>query len=232
MIERVGIIVPACNEEANIDACLASIQVAIAAVGPPCHIVVIADSCTDATVERARSFPGVHIMVVDVGAIGAARALGVRRLLEGTRTPAERLWIANTDADAVVPENWLSSQVTLADNGCDVIIGTVRSDAADPSAERRRSRHRRYSAGDESGRVRGANLGVRASAYCAAGSFLSSRGDEDAALVAALSDFRVVTSDEAEVVLSARDDARLPAGYAQFVSRGPTPLPDDAPATA
>lgn len=232
MIECIGIVIPARDEEERIEACLASIRAAIQAVPVPCHVIVVADSCTDTTVERAEAFGGVHVMTVNVGIVGAARALGVRRLLEGTRTPAERLWIANTDADSVVPENWLSSQLALADEGCDVIVGTVRPHDAEYPAELWPHWRQRHPVGSANGHVHGANLGVRASAYCAGGGFPSAEEHEDVALVEALSDFRVVASDEAEVVTSARLEGRTPGGYAAFLRRERMQLMGDAPATA
>lgn len=232
MIERIGVIVPARNEAERIEACLASIQAAVSAVAVPCHVIVVADSCDDATVELASRFEGVHVMTTNAGAVGPARALGVRRLLAGTRTPGERLWIANTDADSIVPENWLVAQLALANDGSDVIVGTVRPHEAEYPDELWPQWRRRHPAGKANGHVHGANLGVRASAYCAAGGFPSLAEHEDVALVEALSDFRVVASAEAEVVTSARLDGRTPGGYAEYLRREREELLRDVPATA
>jgi glycosyltransferase involved in cell wall biosynthesis len=232
MIERIGVVVPARDEEERIEACLGSIQAAIELVSLPCHVIVVADSCTDSTAELASRLEGVHVMTTNAGSVGIARALGVRRLLEGTRTPAERLWIANTDADSVVPEQWLSSQIVLADAGCDVIVGTVRPHEAEYPDQLWPQWRRRHPAGHANGHVHGANLGVRASAYCAVGGFPANAEHEDVALVEALSDFRVVASAEAEVVTSARLDGRTPGGYAAFLRRERSELMGDAPATA
>ena len=50
---RVGVVVPARDEEERIGACLAAVDVAIRAAGVPAVVCVVADRCTDATAERA-----------------------------------------------------------------------------------------------------------------------------------------------------------------------------------
>ena len=45
--------------------------------------------------------------------------------------PTERLWLASTDADSEVPEQWREEQLHFAEAGADAVIGTVEPDRAD-----------------------------------------------------------------------------------------------------
>jgi len=136
--------------------------------------------------------------------------------------PPDAVWLASTDADSVVPFDWLTHQVRLADRGAEAVRGTV--DVRDwrcwpPEVGRA------YAAGyhgvDGHPHVHGANLGVRASAYLAAGGFAPVARDEDVLLVAALAagGVRVVASGHAPVATSARAVGRVPGGFSGHLRR-------------
>ena len=57
--------------------------------------------------------------------VGAARRLGTGRALEHVDDP-RTMWLANTDADSRVPADWLTQMIVHADQGVDLILGTVR----------------------------------------------------------------------------------------------------------
>jgi hypothetical protein len=126
-----------------------------------------------------------------------------------------------TDADTVVPADWITHQLDLADAGVDVVLGTVRPDFADLSARHvaywRATHHR----GRPPGNVHGANLGVRASTYAEAGGIPDLSAHEDVALVRAARAIgaRERASDVHEVETSGRLVGRTPAGYAAFLAR-------------
>ena len=130
------------------------------------------DGCTDGpTVDRAA-----HLDVTSwsstAGCVGAARGAGSREALGPVRPPTPAaIWIANTDADSAVPAGWLLEQVALADGGADVVVGTVRPDPADLYTEQFAAWQGDPLPGRPNGHVHGANLGVRADAYLAAGGF-------------------------------------------------------------
>ena len=127
MIETVGVVVPARNEEALLPACLAALGRAARQVSVPVRVLVAADSCTDRTAAVARAH-GALVISLCARRVGAARAAGmaeVLRLTAGAGLDLAAIWLATTDADTVVPAGWLQRQVAHADQGWDVVLGTV-----------------------------------------------------------------------------------------------------------
>ncbi|MBU1589422.1 MAG: glycosyltransferase [Actinobacteria bacterium] len=207
-----AVIIPARDEEALIARCLTSVLEAARHVLVHVDIQVVADGCLDSTVPIARTFPGVRILELESSNVGAARAAGAEAVLaRGAH------WLANTDADSVVPPNWLAHQVALEREGWDAVVGTVRPDFAELDAGQRAAWLATHRVGEPNGHVHGANLGLRASVYRAVGGYLALPEHEDADLVARLDGYRVIATDEAEVVTSARRFGRTPGGYARFL---------------
>lgn len=219
----VVVAIPVRDEEALLGRCLQSVVVAadeLARVrGLHARVVVVLDSCRDGSEAVARTFP-VDVRSIDARSVGAARALAVARGLAGSSVARDRTWIACTDADSKVPAHWLTSQVDLADEGADVVVGTVRPDPADLSADQLRAWSATREPGRPNGHVHGANLGVRADAYERVGGFGLQPEHEDVDLVArirACGDACVVASDDADVLTSGRPVGRTPGGYARYV---------------
>jgi glycosyltransferase involved in cell wall biosynthesis len=218
VIQAVGVVVPAHDEEELLPACLAALR---AAAGPlaglPVHLVVVADACTDQTARLARA-GGAQVVEVDARRVGAARAAGVRDVLHRTRggDPA-RLWLASTDADTLVPPDWLARQLRYARQGWEAVVGTVTvSDWSGHPGHVPELFAARYAhAGGPHPHVHGANLGLTAAAYLAVGGFPARRTGEDHALVRALaaSGRRILRTAELTVVTSARRHARAPQGF-------------------
>ena len=146
---------------------------------------------------------------------------GEPAVLGGGITAPEAAWIACTDADTRVPGHWLSVQATLADAGADAILGTVEPDQDELDAVRLGSWRRRYTQQDRHSRIHGANLGVRASAYLAAGGFESVSEHEDVRLVARLRALgaAVRSCPGLTAVTSGRLQGRTPAGFAGYLAR-------------
>ena len=223
-IEHVVVVVPACNEEALVGRCLASLQAArqaARAVLPDLTVdlVLVLDRCTDGTRTVALGHLDVRLVDLDVGRVGAARAAGVRdALVRSTIAPAGT-WVASTDADSAVPSTWILEQVRLADAGADVVVGTVRPDPADLTATQLAMWRATRVPGRPNGHVHGANLGVRGDAYVRVGGFPDRPEHEDVDLVAALaaSGARVVATDACDVLTSGRLVGRTPGGYAGYL---------------
>jgi glycosyltransferase involved in cell wall biosynthesis len=221
VIQAAGIVVPAHNEETLLPACLTALRRAAASVSVPVHLLVAADSCTDRTVAVARAC-GASVIGVRARSVGAARAAGMRQLLRltvGQDPPA--VWLATTDADTVVPRRWLQRQLAYADQGWDIILGTVTvADWSEHPPHVPAAFAARYASGDRPHpHVHGANLGIRASAYLAAGGFRSLRTAEDHALVAAAASAGcpVLRAGDITVQTSARRQARAPSGFSHLL---------------
>ncbi len=226
-IEDVVVVVPAHNEEDTVAACLASVDAAAAMVLPlPVHVVVMADDCTDATVDvvrRMRTRAGrVEVSPVSSRRVGAVRAAGFAGRPAGPRT-----WFATTDADSLVPPSWLVEQLLSAET-YDVFAGTVVVEDWSPRpAGLRDAFAQRYHPAAAHRHVHATNLGIRASLYRAVGGFPDVAAHEDLALVTAceaagaLVDWSVA----APVVTSARHSHRTPTGFSDYLTRLETERP-------
>lgn len=218
-IRAIVIVVPVHDEAALLGRCLAALEAAIEASPIPCEVRVVLDACTDGSAAIAAQHP-FTVLRTDAGAVGAARALGIASGLAAfPKVAAERIWIANTDADSSVPESWLAVQLELAAAGADVVVGTVRPDFDDLTAEHRQHWLETHLRGVPNGHTHGANLGVRAGTYIAAGGFGALAEHEDVRLVDACRELGAVVaaSDAAEVVTSGRFTGRTPGGYAGYL---------------
>jgi len=217
-----GVVVPARNEQQRIEACLTALLVAqefsrLDTNGPAAvQIVVVADRCTDRTVEIVGGFPGVAVIRSDRGRVGAARAAGVAWLLRSPRV----CWIASTDADSTVPPDWLITQWQHARAGTDLLLGTVRLTIEEElPATTVRQWERQHDLSDGHRHVHGANLGVRAATYRKVGGFADVAVHEDLALVQAVQRAGgvVVSTAASPVHTSARVTGRAPGGLSGYL---------------
>lgn len=221
-ISRVGVVVPVHDEQELLPTCLSALHVAAEAVGLPVEILVVLDACTDASEQvvaaSVRSSMRLSSMVVDGHNVGLARGAGLDRLA-ASGSP-DTTWLATTDADTLVPADWLTRQVELADAGTDAVLGTVQvHDWRGHPAATRLAFARSYLSADGHPHVHGANLGVRASAYRAAGGIPALGLAEDHALVGGLVErgCRIARVGSIPVVTSARRDVRARGGFGDYL---------------
>ncbi len=179
-IARLLVAVPARDEDETIQACVDSIVRAGRATGLPFGVHVAADSCADATVDRLDAlrtrYRELRVVEGAWGNAGAARRAAVASFLAGTPTcasPPSTIWLANTDADCLVPRDWLTSQLRHAPS-CDALAGIVELDRCSVSP----AVYRRFIDTYEQDNlthphVHGANIGMRLSAYLDAGGWTS-----------------------------------------------------------
>lgn len=210
----IAVLIPAHNEAARIGACLASVLAAAASAdlrGEEVRVVVALDRCTDGTaaiVARA----GVTAVALDAGNVGRARAAAAAVAIR-----AGARWLATTDADSLVPGDWLAAQLA---HGCDAFCGivTVR-DWEDYGPAVREA----FAAGecrhDGHPHVHGANLGLSAQMYARCGGFRPLPAHEDVALVDALvaAGARIARMATPAVVTSARRAGRAQGGFADYL---------------
>ncbi len=220
--EVLHVVVPAHDEESLLPACLASTGRALAAVrrAHPELVLrrtVVADTCRDATVALARS-AGADVVEVDARCVGLARQAGVDHAARLAADVApQRVWLAHTDADTVVPEHWLLAQLELARQGVAMVVGSVvpSNDAPVPPGW-----HERHDLGEGHPHVHGANLGLTLAAHRDAGGFPALPLHEDVLLVAAVkgAGFRWCATDTTRVTTSARRHGRAPGGFAAYLA--------------
>jgi glycosyltransferase involved in cell wall biosynthesis len=228
MIERVAVIVPAADEQDRIAGCLRAIQRARrrllhSGVGVDrVDVIVVLDACRDQTAAVVAAFAhadGVHAIRSTARRVGAARRHGALHAIS-TMAPTERLWLANTDADSIVPRDWLTRTVAAANAGAGVVLGTVIPGTELPRALRTAwlAEHHPHEGHPH---VHGANLGVRADTYLAIGGWrddLASDEDTDLARRAAeAADIQILRTASIPVVTSARMVGQAPNGFSSYL---------------
>jgi glycosyltransferase involved in cell wall biosynthesis len=233
-IRAIAVIIPARDESRFISRCVTSVLDSARHLDPDIEIsiTVVADGCSDDTARVAAKFESTDVVVSPAMGVGAARRTGVSHALEQISYPAEKVWIANTDADSFVDEAWLSNNLRAAWSGLDLRIGAVAPDFRDLTPEQIEAWEVRHANGAARGHVHGANLGVRASTYLAVGGFRTLEISEDADFVERVIALGVQTeaAEHPDVVTSGRKDGRAAGGYAAFLAeglldRGPRPVP-------
>jgi glycosyltransferase involved in cell wall biosynthesis len=208
----IGVVIPVHDEEKLLGECLEAVR--RAAMDPlldaePVEIVVVLDACADRSAAIAIQHKA-QIVSLHARCVGAARALGASLALDnGAR------WIAFTDADTIVPMNWLSAQLDLdADATCGQV--SIEDWSGYPSGVRERHL-REYSA--NACHIHGANLGISAAAYQAIGGFAALKLGEDVALVSSLLERKadVRFAGPPRVSTSARWESTIEGGFASVL---------------
>lgn len=222
-----AVVVPARDEADLLPRCVAAVVAAADRVRAcvRVHVVVVADACVDHT-ERAAALAladcDASIVRSATGSVGYARRVGVAAARRVCATDRGRLWIAMTDADSVVPANWLQYQLRAAVLGWDAVAGAIA--VADwlgrpPRTALALADHRRWQRRVGVQPVHGANLGARADALEAIGGIPDVGWSEDAGTIALLErSGRWVLHTSALVVdTSARRSWRAPGGFSSLL---------------
>ncbi|MDQ1094184.1 glycosyltransferase involved in cell wall biosynthesis [Xanthomonas sacchari] len=212
----IAVLIPAHDEEVLIGACLRSVAVAAQCAGlhgEAVQVFVALDRCRDGTAEIAAAH-GAHAIALQSGNVGSARAAAAQAALA-----AGARWLACTDADSVVPANWLSAQLDCASDAfCGIVTVTDWDDYGTPLREA-------YLAGecrrDDHPHVHGANLGFSAELYLRCGGFLPLAAHEDVALVEAMvrAQARIARRAQPVVITSARRVARARGGFSDYLKQ-------------
>ncbi|GAA3571159.1 glycosyltransferase [Microlunatus spumicola] len=185
----VVVAVPARDEEASVETCLRSVVAAaqhalrtgaVARV----RIALAAHRSRDATALRASAYLATtgldHLVLVDESSdtVGAVRAGLVEAAMAASpRLAPSRTWLLSTDADSVVPTDWVVGLLDVAARtGADLVAGFVALDGwvADPGALAAYDHLLQAGLTAEGhDHVWAANLAVAYPAYAAAGGFPS-----------------------------------------------------------
>ncbi len=219
-LAKVAVVVPAHNELAHLPRCLRALATSAACLPVPVLTVVVLDATDDGSSRLVGEFgTDVHFVEVDAGNVGAARAAGfeyARPLCHGA-DPAGT-WYATTDADSVVPADWLL-RMTASD--ADMVLGVVRVSAwrHHSAAVARRYLRAYHSKGPGHNHIHGANMGFTADGYWAVGGFRALSTGEDVELVDRFeaAGLRIHRDAKLSVVTSDRRDGRAPRGFAHHL---------------
>jgi glycosyltransferase involved in cell wall biosynthesis len=200
----IAIVITAHNESACLADCLASVRAAARHPelgGEEVRIWLVADACAD-NPETVAQMPECTTIAIQAQNAGIARATGAEAALaSGAR------WLAFTDADCSVRDDWLVKQLTQF---ADLVCGTVSIDDWGPyGSTAKRYFQDRYLDTDGHGHVHGENLGISADTYLRTGGFLPMPTGEDGALVMAAEKIgaRIAWSAQPRVAISARPNA-------------------------
>ena len=238
---RAAVVIPAHNEEDFIGPCLRSVVRSIDAYGAAhVDIIVVADGCTDNTAAIAAHYG--TVIHTEHRQVGLARHSGVLAALqhaaEGSAqyaaqgssepalpgagaAPAEHAvtWILSTDADCLVPPQWVGFHLSAAALA-DVVLGTVQplwEHSEDPHTIDRYQQ--RYHFHEDHPHIHGANMSFSAAAYREVGGFAHIAESEDVALVAAMrrAGKRIMSTARWPVRTSTRVSSRTPGGFSGYL---------------
>jgi glycosyltransferase involved in cell wall biosynthesis len=224
---HIAVLIPACNEEALLPRCLASMQHArnLLPSGVTSDVIVVADSSDDKTFQIARTMLGDDgcVLAANFGCVGAARIAAARAALERSAVPLNRCWLSNTDADCEVPPTWLLDQLKSAQNGIAAVAGIVDVDSFEEHRPRVQQLFREtYLIREDGthGHVHGANLGIRADAYLEAGGWaqLETAEDHDLWNRLGISGYKRFSDATLQVITSGRRIGRAPHGFAEALA--------------
>ena len=254
---HVAIALPAKDEEAQLPACLASLNRAAAVYGGSVSVVVLANDCTDATIEIARrvDLRHVRLRLVSVSLLDGARHAGWARRLaldaaaDLLAAPSDVL--ASTDADTCVAPDWIVRNVAHLRRGVAAVAGRAltrrdeRRSLGDDAARRLNLLGRYYTALDWLRAERspephdawprhyyegGASIALSLGWYRAIGGAPTPPVAEDRALFAAVRAAGGLVRHplDVRVFTSSRLEGRAPGGMADAFARWIS-QPDDAP---
>lgn len=220
-IRAVGIVLPVHNEELLLPRALDALGQTAAGLpaGVECRAAVVLDDCTDDSLVIARQWAEdrwIEIVECRSRNVGAARKAGCDVLLGAwTDLDSRSIWIATSDADSQVPLKWLETQLMAHEAGADIWTGRVEVDDWSPHQASTAARWRNdYT--NEKHPIHGANMGMTASVYLAAGGFCALATGEDRELhrSAVAIGARAHHDPNLKVMTSARRLARAPLGFA------------------
>jgi glycosyltransferase involved in cell wall biosynthesis len=220
---EMAVLIPARNEELLLARCLESVIRAIDSLpaAVKATIVLVSDCSTDRTADIAYRHIGGYgsVLHTRAGTVGTARAAAASYAIEKITVPLSNFWLANTDADCIVPPAWLSDQIDFAISGIEAVAGIVSIDSFEehgPEVPARFQMSYSIHADGTHPHIHGANLGVRADRYVDVGGWADLKTAEDLDLWGRLkrTGARVLSSAKLQVVTSGRRVGRAPGGFA------------------
>lgn len=232
-IDEVVVVVPAHDEQDRLAAALDSIEQAASHQDRTVSGVLVLDSCTDDTDIVGRSFvEGGGVVNWTMVATAARRASSARQFGLDVHLGTDdgfahnRVAVLSTDADTLVPVDWIAVHVGLLESGLDAVAGIVEL-AAEAQADLDHAAWfaeytSNFRLGGHHPHVHCANLSVRLDALLAAGGFGHADRAEDIDLWNRLAQVpgALRSSTQASVVrTSPRRDGRVVGGFASALEQ-------------
>ncbi|ALE93793.1 hypothetical protein AOC05_18100 [Arthrobacter alpinus] len=225
VIGEIAVVVPSRNEAQLLPRALGALHDAMARLAEAVPdvrttLTFVLDSTSDHSAQILNRDPQVHVMSTNTGRVGGARNAGIAAAMAMASVEPSRLWIANTDADSAVPEDWLTCHHAFATSGAQMLLGTVEPMPGELSGTRLAQWRNCHQLGEGHPHIHGANLGLRADVFTKLGGFPDLAVGEDRALVAQAraGGFHVLATDTCRVGTSARLQSRIEGGFAGFLS--------------
>ncbi|MDQ6740859.1 MAG: glycosyltransferase [Actinomycetota bacterium] len=224
-LRQLAVVVPARNEERLLPRCLDALDEAHRVLrrtrpGLEVSVTVVLDRTNDASAAIVERNTLATALCYGAGNVGRARNFGIRSALRACGLPPAAVWIANTDADSFVPGNWLLAQAEAAEEGWDVMVGTVEPETSDLTEAQLDRWFAAHSLRDGHNHIHGANLGFRADAYERLGGFqgLALHEDRGFVLAAAAAGLRMRATDACRVQTSGRTTSFVRGGFADYLA--------------
>jgi glycosyltransferase involved in cell wall biosynthesis len=224
---HICVLIPAHDEEELLPRCLHSVLRARSKLAPEitCDIVVAVDASTDRTVHIAEEMLAGHgaVAVTQAGMVGGARAAAAQHALNRYAGTLSMCWLAHTDADCIVPEDWLVKQLLFAEQGVEAVAGIVSVDTFrehKPGVEERFRNSYVIELDGGHSHVHGANLGIRADVYHRSGGWanLTTAEDHDLWNRLELAGCLRLSTAIIQVTTSGRRIGRAPHGFAEALT--------------
>ena len=225
-IAEIAVVVPSRNEAQRLPHALTALETAMAHFARkvphvPTSLTVVLDRTSDNSAQIVAHHPNVRVRRVSAGRVGAARNAGIAAAMAQATVTPRQLWLANTDADSMVPSDWLERHFALAAAGAHVLAGTVEPVHRDLSSAALEQWFACHDLREGHSHVHGANLGFRADVFARLGGFSdqSLHEDRDFVVKARTEGYAVTATDTCRVTTSGRSAGRIVGGFADFVAR-------------
>src|SRR5690606_2130305 len=220
-MKKIGVVIPACNEEAYIEHCLLALKTAqleffqsLESVESlfEIKILVVLDTCTDQTAQKVQKM-AVESIQCDFQCVGKTRHLGIQQLIaQGCD------WICCTDADSRVQPDWF--KVMLEHQPTEVICGVVELDEWDHLSPGTRFKYlSHYQNRMNHHHVHGANLCFKSDVYIKNQGFEQLACHEDVEFIQRLerANVQITWSNRLRVLTSSRLSSKVTEGFASFL---------------
>jgi hypothetical protein len=228
---------PAHNERELITDCLRSVGCAVeaaqaAGVVGRARVAVAAHRCTDDTAARASAalaaLTGIEAVVIvenEAVAVGTVRTRLINQAADQAPPLAADAWVFSTDADTVVPIDWITATLRRAESShADLVLGLA--DLSDwPVDDATLAAYEQIIASGLTAtghrHAYAANLAIRLAAFRAVGGFPAAPHGEEHALAAACraAGLKVISTLSPRVRTSARMPGRAPNGLGALLAQ-------------